>query len=66
MADYRLYSLDRYGHIDFADWIIATTDDDAIIQARALHPDARQCEVWLKNRLVANLDPDGHVERAST
>jgi len=65
MADYRLYSLDRNGHIDFADWIIATTDADAIAQARALHPHARQCEVWLKSRLVANIT-DGECERAST
>jgi hypothetical protein len=65
MADYRLYCLDRAGHIGLADWIEAATDYEAIAQARKLRPDAHKCEVWLKNRLVAKINDAGHLEKSS-
>lgn len=63
MADYRLYCLNKSGRIDFADWIEADTEDDAIAKVRQLKPDLHRCEIWLKDRLVARLKPDGHFER---
>lgn len=65
MPDYRVYCLDGDGHIGFAEWIEAESDEDAITKARALRPDAHKCEVWLKQRLVAKLNSDGHRERVS-
>jgi len=66
MADYRLYGLDKSGRIDLADWIEANTDDDAIAKVRELKPDLYRCEIWLKNRLVARLNPEGRFERAAS
>jgi hypothetical protein len=63
MADYRLYCLDGDGHIGLADWIEARTDEEAITKARALRPDAHRCEIWLKTKLVAKLNHQGHFER---
>jgi hypothetical protein len=63
MADYRLYCLDGDGHIGLADWIEAGTDEEAIRKARALRPDAHRCEIWLKTKLVAKLNHQGHFER---
>ena len=61
MADYRLYCLDRNGHIGLADWIEAEDDEDAVKEARRLRPDASICEIWLNNRLVARLNHEGEV-----
>jgi hypothetical protein len=55
MADYRLYSLDGDGRISLADWIQADSDEEAIAVARQMRPGALECEVWLKNRLVATM-----------
>jgi hypothetical protein len=63
MVDYRLYCLDGDEHIGFADWIDAASDDDAVVVARRLRPDAHRCEIWLKSRLVAKLNADGAFER---
>ena len=63
MADYRLYCLDGDGHIGLADWIQASTDEDAIRKARELRPNAHRCEIWLKTRLVAKLNHEGQGER---
>lgn len=57
MVDYRIYSLDGDGRIGFADWISADNDEDAIVQARNLKPDAQRCEIWQGKRLVAKLSP---------
>ena len=64
MADYRIYCLDRIGHIGFADWIKAASDLEAVERARTLKPDADRCEIWLGNRLVAKLDSAGEFEMA--
>lgn len=59
VRDYRLYCLSGDGHIGFADWIEAASDEEAISKARALRPDAHKCEVWHKTRLVARINSDG-------
>jgi hypothetical protein len=58
MADYRLYSLGGDGRIGLAEWIQADSDEEAIAVARAMDLCSRQCEIWLKNRLVATLKPE--------
>jgi hypothetical protein len=55
-GNYRLYCLDARGQISMAEWIDAEDDQDAIRQAQASKQDARKCEVWDGNRLVARLD----------
>ena len=59
MADYRLYCLDQNGGIGLADWIEADTDDEAVKIARTMRPDAHKCEVWLQDRLIGTLTPEG-------
>jgi hypothetical protein len=39
-----------------AEWIDAADDADAVRQAQVLKQNARKCEVWDGNRLVARLD----------
>jgi hypothetical protein len=56
MKDYRLYCLNRAGKIDFAEWIQAASDDDAVRKAERAKPDAAKCEIWEQNRLVAKLN----------
>jgi hypothetical protein len=63
MAAYRVYYLDGLGHIGLADWIEADTDEQALQRAQRLRPDAHKCEIWLKDRLVAKLNGQGHLER---
>jgi hypothetical protein len=53
---YRLYCLDGLGQISMAEWIDAKDDRGAVRQAQILKQDARKCEVWDGNRLVARLD----------
>ena len=65
MTAYRLYCLDGDGHIGLADWIEAESDDDALVTARGLRPDAHRCEVWQKDRLVAKLTDQGRFVPAS-
>lgn len=65
MPDYRIYCLDGAGHIGFADWIQADTDAAAVEQARKLKPDAHRCEVWRKDRLVAKINANGHLDLVS-
>lgn len=62
VSNYRLYCLSGDGHIGFADWIEAASDDEAIDKARELRPDANKCEVWHGNRLVAQIRSDGRLE----
>lgn len=56
MVAYRLYCLDREGHINTADWIEAADDSDAIAKARDLKRNGLKCEVWQGRRLVAKLE----------
>lgn len=62
MADYRVYCLDGEGAIALADWIEARNDDEAISKARRFKDGALRCELWLKDRLVAKLNPAGRLE----
>ena len=62
MADYRIYSLTEAGKIGFADWIRASTDEQAIARARNMRPSAHKCELWLESRLVAILNTEGQLE----
>jgi hypothetical protein len=55
---YRYYRLDKDGHIHGAEWISAVSDEQAVEQVRASHPDAK-CEVWKGAKLVAKLEPVG-------
>jgi len=62
MTDYRLYCLDLDGKINFADWIKAASDDDAIQAAERLKPNAARCEIWQERRLIARLNGSGRFE----
>ena len=55
MDGYRLYCMDATGRIDLAEWIDASSDEDAIQQAKALKNGALKCEIWQGDRLVAML-----------
>jgi hypothetical protein len=57
VAQYRLYSSDRVGHLSFAEDFDADSDEEAISRARELRPNATQCEIWEYRRLVASLRP---------
>lgn len=52
---YRLYSLDRRGGINLADWLDAPNDEVAIERARRMEQGAQKVEIWQRNRLVATL-----------
>ncbi len=56
LETYRYYCLDGTGHLHSAEWFEAETDEDAIEQIEASHPDSL-CEIWLGGRLVAKLLP---------
>lgn len=62
MADYRIYCLDERGILNLADWVEAESDEEAVLKARELRPDAHKCEIWLKNRLVAKINHSGRLE----
>jgi hypothetical protein len=64
MANYRLYCLVGDGRISPADWIEASSVEEAISKARKLRPDPHRCEVWRQERLVARLNEQGRFERA--
>ena len=53
---YRYYCLDGAGHLHDAAWFQAESDEDAIAQIEAKHPDAL-CEIWQGTRIVAKLSP---------
>lgn len=63
MPQYRVYCLDSDGRIDFAQWIEASSDEEAIKKARDLKPHARRCEVWLQSQLISKLDSAGEFEQ---
>jgi hypothetical protein len=54
MPDYRIYCLDHQGKSVEVHEITASTDEEAIGQARALKG-LRQCEVWRGHNLVAKI-----------
>ena len=54
MPDYRVYCLDHQGKSVEVHEIIASTDQEAVRQARALKG-LRQCEVWRGQNLVAKI-----------
>lgn len=64
MPEYRIYCLDAEGRIDFAQWIEAANDEEAIQKARDLKPHARKCEVWLQSQLISKLDGTGEFEQS--
>lgn len=53
MPVYRMYSLDDFGRIGFAHEIDAPTDQEAIVMARSMKPNATKGEIWEGRRLVA-------------
>lgn len=54
--NYRYYCLDSAGHLYSAEWFHAESDEDAIAQIEAKHPDST-CEIWQDKRLVAKFGP---------
>ncbi len=56
LKSYRYYCLDSTGELHSADWFEAESDEAAIAQIEAKHPDAL-CEIWQGRRLVAKLSP---------
>jgi hypothetical protein len=56
MPDYRLYCLDGSDKIVSAEWITAHSDDEAIVFARAKKLSIK-CELWHRNRRVAEVSP---------
>ena len=53
---YRYYRLNGTGHLAYAEWFSAASDDDAVTQIEIKYPRERS-EVWLGTRLVARLSP---------
>ena len=56
MSEYRIYTMDRLGRIGLAEAIIAPGEAQALATARRLAVDAKLCEVWKGNRLVASFN----------
>lgn len=54
--NYRYYCLDGRGHLHSAEWFEAESDEHAISQIEAKHPDGTR-EIWQGKRLVAKLSP---------
>jgi hypothetical protein len=57
--NYRYYCLDGTGHLHSADFFHAASDEDAIAQIEAKHPEAL-CEIWQGKRLVATVSAKRH------
>lgn len=51
---YRYYCLDGIGHLHGTEWFSAASDEDAVAQVQAKHPDGK-FEIWQGQRLVAQL-----------
>ena len=60
MANYRLYHLDGAGRIETAKWLSATTDAEAIDEARA-HEVRSTIEVWDRDRLIVRIGQNGET-----
>jgi hypothetical protein len=52
----RYYRLNASGHLAFAEWLEAVSDEDAIAQIATKYPSERS-EVWQGTRLVTRLTP---------
>lgn len=52
--NYRYYCLDGSGHLHGTEWISVASDEDAVAQVQAKHPDGK-FEIWQGQRLVAQL-----------
>ena len=55
-VNYRYYCLDSIGHLYGAEWFHADSDEDAVAQIEAKHPDGL-CEIWQGKRFVAKVSP---------
>ena len=53
MRNYRIYILDEWGRIGFAEDLQAMTDEAALALAAEVNPRARKYELWEGRRLVA-------------
>jgi hypothetical protein len=56
--NYRYYRLNASGHLAFAEWFEAASDEEATAQIATKHPHERS-DIWQGTRLVAKLVP-GH------
>ena len=54
MPQYRLYHLDGAGRVGKAEWLDASSDENAI-SAAAVNNTSVQCELWQGRRLVTRL-----------
>jgi hypothetical protein len=65
VATYRVYHLDRAGHVTRPAWVIEAPDDiTAIARARTLMDDGDQLEIWEGSRQVSPpLAPDTNERR---
>ena len=55
MPKYRMYSLNEFGRISYAEDLDAEDDQQAVALVRELSPKARISEVWERRRLVATI-----------
>jgi hypothetical protein len=62
MADYRLYFLGGDGTVSRAEWLEASSDDEAVVLAR-LKRSEFDSEVWQRNRKVSTIT--GREEKSS-
>lgn len=51
--EYRIYAYDGARRIVTSDWIKASSDEEAVAQARSLP--ATRCELWKGDQLIAEL-----------
>ena len=56
MTEYRLYCLNEAGKFSKAHDIDASSDEDALRQARELKLPV-ECELWEHGRMIAKLEP---------
>ena len=61
MPAYRYYHLDGTGRVDSADWLEAADDASATAEFSKLAMKAVNAELWLGNRRVARLNPEGVI-----
>lgn len=54
MPNYRVYCYDGAGKLWVADWIDASSDEEALAEARTLKVAVRY-EVWQRDRLVGSI-----------
>lgn len=56
MPEYRLYCLNELGKFSNSHELAAANDEEALAKARAMKLTV-PCELWSRNRLVAQLPP---------